>query len=255
MTARPESRPESRRARQRQATIAEIVEASRRLLREPGGLSLRAVAQQMGITAPALYRYVDDYRGLVQLIARDIDAETAAVVRAARDSQPQDDPLAQVVCGSVAFRRWALDNRDEFALVFANPLRDPTTDVAAEIVDEETGAVFTELLTLIWLKYDFALPPLDGLDPLVVEALANPMMPGAVADLPEAARPLVWVFMQSWARLYGTVTLEVFGHCDPRIIASGALFRAMLTGQAELLGVTAELPRLQPLIDEWLAAS
>ncbi len=248
------SPPTTRRERQRQATLDEIVQVSRRLLREPGGLSLRAVAQQMGITAPALYRYVDDYRSLVRLIARDIDAETADVVRAARDSQPADDPVAQVVSGSLAFRRWALDNRDEFALVFANPLRDPTDDVAAEIVDEQTGAVFTELLTHIWLKYDFPLPALDDLEPLVVEALADPMMPGRVENLPEEARPLVWVFMQSWARLYGTVTLEVFGHCDPRVITSGALFRAMLAGQAELLGITHELPRLRPLIDELLAS-
>ena len=53
---------------------------------------------------------------------------------------------------------------------------------------------------------------------------------------------------------YGTVTLEVFGHCDPRIIGSGALFRAMLAQQAELLGIADELPRLQPKVDEWLRA-
>ena len=241
----------TRRDRQRRATLAEIVSVSRGLLSEPGGISLRAVAHKMGMTAPALYRYVDDYQGLVSLIARDIDAETAQRLRRARDSQPDEDPAAQIICAAIEFRRWALDNRDEFSLVFANPLRSHEQH-ASDLEDEETGKVFTDLLGRLWLKYDFALPALEDLDPLVVEALENPMMPGRVDDLPEGARPLVWVLMQSWARLYGTVTLEVFGHCDPRIIASGALFRSMLAGQAELLGITHEMPRLLPLIEEWM---
>jgi AcrR family transcriptional regulator len=244
----------TRRERQRQATLTEIISAARGLVGQPGGLTLRAVANVLGMTAPALYRYVDDYQDLVRLIARDIDAETAQLIRDALDTQPENDPAAQILAGAVAFRRWALQNRADFALVFANPLRDPANEEAPEMVDEQTGEVFTELLTRIWLTYDFALPPLDQLDPLVVSALENPMMPGKVENLPEEARPLVWVFMQSWARLYGTLTLEVFGHCDPRIIASGALFRSMLLGQAELLGITHELDRLQPLIDSLLAS-
>ena len=84
--------------------------------------------------------------------------------------------------------------------------------------------------------------------------MGDPVFPGALHDLPTEARTLVWVLMQSWARLYGTVTLEVFGHCDPRVIESAALFRSMLAGQAELFGITDELPRLAPLIDSWLAA-
>ncbi len=243
----------SRRERQRQATLAEIIAVSRSLLGEPGGLSLRAVAQKMGITAPALYRYVDDYQALVTLVARDIDAETADGLREARDTQPDDDPAAQVIRAAVAFRSWALGHREEFALVFANPAA-VAEGCVDETVKQQTGLVFTDLLKKIWRKYDFALPRLEDLDPLVVEALADPVIPAELDDLPESARTLVWVFTQSWVALYGTVTLEVFGHCDPRIIASGALFRSMLADQAERLGITEELPRLLPLVEQWLAA-
>jgi len=242
----------SRRERQRQATVDEIVAAGRSLLGEPGGLSLRAVAQRMGVTPPALYRYVDDYQGLVKLLTRDIEAETAERLRVARDSQPEDDPAAQIICAAVEFRRWALTRRDEFALVFANPLT--TVDDPALMMEEhQTGHVFTELLVRLWEKYDFPLPREEDLDPLVVEALDDPMVPAKVDELPPSARTLVWVFMQSWAQLYGTVTLEVFGHCDPRIIASAAMFRSMLVNQAELLGITGEIERLAPQIEEWLS--
>jgi AcrR family transcriptional regulator len=244
----------TRRERQRQATLVEIVEVARSLLTEPGGLSLRAVAVKMGITAPALYRYVDDYQDLLRLVTHDIDQETAATLRAARDTQPEDDPAAQIICAAVAFRRWALTRREEFALVFANPLAAPLPGEAEELT-EQTGRVFTDLLVKLWLTYDFPLPDVADLDPLVVEALSEPMGPAKVDDLPEEARTLVWVFMQSWAQLYGVVTLEVFGHCDPRIITSGAMFRSMLNGQAELLGIRGEIDRLTPLIDQWMSAT
>jgi hypothetical protein len=57
------------------------------------------------------------------------------------------------------------------------------------------------------------------------------------------------VFAQAWVALYGTVTLEVMGHCDPRLIDSAALFRAMLAQQAERLGITDELPRLAVMVE------
>ena len=244
--------PASRRERQRQATIDEIVAAGRSLLAEPGALSLRAVAQRVGMTAPALYRYVDDYQGLVHLLTVDIEAETAKLLEDARDSQPDDDPAAQIIKAAIAFRHWALTSRDEFALVFANP--GTSVDDPQKLMEEHaTGFVFTELLVKLWQKYDFPLPRLEDLDPLVVETLDDPMVPAKVDDLPESARTLVWIFMQSWAQLYGTVTLEVFGHCDPRIIQSAAMFRSMLVNQAELLGISHEIERLMPLVDRWLA--
>lgn len=238
----------SRRERQRQATLAEIVEAARGLLAEPGGLSLRAVAQKVGMTAPALYRYVASYQDLVELLASTIDEATAALLREARDRQPADDPAAQIVSAAVAFRHWALTHREEFGVVFANPLAPPVED-AESIRDPQVGLVFTDLLIALWRRYHFPVPSVDELDPAVVATLADPIMPARTEQIPPEAVGLQWVITQSWMSFYGTLTLEVFGHCDPRIIRSGALFRAMLTQQAELLGISHELPRLLPLAE------
>jgi AcrR family transcriptional regulator len=244
----------TRRERQRQATVEEIVDVSRRLLVDPGGLSLRAVAQQMGITAPALYRYVDNYQDLVHLVADAIDADTAALLEVARDAQPDDDPAAQIVSTAIAFRRWALAHRQEFGLVFANPVTAPDGGRSPEEIKEErTGTVFTEMLVRLWAKYQFPVPAVEDLDPAVAATLDDPVIPGRFDDIPPEARGLLWVFAQSWLALYGTVTMEVFGHCDPRIIGSGALFRSMLVNQAQLLGMSAELPRLRPMIERELA--
>lgn len=249
MTSRRSGEP-TRRERQRQETLDDIVAAARELLAEPGGLSLRAVAQRLGMTAPALYRYVASYQDLVRLVARAIDEETAALLREARDSQPADDPAAQIVCASAAFRRWALTHREEFGVVFANPAV-PPADSVEDITDPEVGLVFTDLLIALWRRYRFPVPTVDELDPAVVATLADPVMPAHTDDIPVEAVGLQWVITRSWMSFYGTLTLEVFGHCDPRIIGSGALFRAMLADQSALLGIAEELPRLLPLVQAY----
>ena len=40
-------------------------------------------------------------------------------------------------------------------------------------------------------------------------------------DFPGSPIGLNWIFMRAWSRLYGIVTLEVFGHLDDGLIASG----------------------------------
>ncbi len=108
--------------------------------------------------------------------------------------------------------------------------------------------LFNDLLVEIWQKYDTPYPELADLDDDLVEILRDPIMPGAPVEIPDDLRGLLWVFTQSWAALYGTVTLEVFGHIDPRMISTGVLFRQMFRTQAGILGLADELPRLEPLI-------
>ena len=229
---------------------------SRALLAEGSGLSLRSVAQRMGLTAPALYRYVASYEDLLRTVAVGIDqAMTREFLVPARDSQPADDPAAQITASALAFRRWALSRREEFGVVFANTEIDPVCADESLKSELPSGHFFTELLGSLWMKYQFPVPTLDELDPALVEVLRDPAMPMNTADVPDELRGMVWIFIRSWAALYGTVTLEVFGHLDPRIIESGAMFRQMFLDQSALLGLTAELPRLTPLMDAGLRST
>ncbi len=231
-------------------TMRRIIEASRHLVTGTGQMTLRAVANEVGMTAPALYRYVDSHEELVRMVAMDIDASAAAQIAVARDAQPEDDPAGRMVAAAVAFRQWALGNREEFSLVFTN------LDVSCieELQTEsKTGLLFSELLFQVWARYQFPVPRLDELDPDLVEILRDPMVPADLTGVTDEMRPLIWLLERAWAGLYGTVTLEVFGHIDPRIVEKALLFRAMIEDQARPLGLTEEIPRLQKLIDSVLA--
>jgi hypothetical protein len=54
--------------------------------------------------------------------------------------------------------------------------------------------------------------------------------------------------MQGWTQLYGVVTLEVFGHMDPRLVESGDLFVDTMLRFAPRMGLEDDLPRLEALI-------
>lgn len=272
----PRSSPTStRRDRQRQATYDEIVEVSRSLLgSSPAELSLRGVAAEMGMTPPALYRYVDSHAQLLELVTASIFADVVAEMARARDHHPDDDPAAQVIAASVAFRRWALANRREFQMVFAaDPIDLPD---AADLPDDggtatvthgvfsaqdylgrctpgtgtEFAGLFGEIFGRLWAKYQFHVPSDDELDPEVAHALAGD--PAKPLDVPEPLAAyragLLWTFERSWARLYGTVTLEVFGHLHPTLISTGAIFEATLRDIGRDLGLTDEWDRLAPVV-------
>jgi AcrR family transcriptional regulator len=238
------------REQNRVETMRRIVEASRRLVTGTGGMTLRAIANEVGMTAPALYRYVDSHEELVRIVAMDIDASAAAEIAAKRDTQPEDDPAARMAASAVAFRQWALAHREEFALVFTN------LDVSCieELQTEsKTGLLFSELLFQVWARYQFPVPRLADLDPELVEILRDPMVPADLTGVPDEMRPLIWLLERAWAGLYGTVTLEVFGHVDPRIVERALLFKAMIEDQAKALGLSEEIPRMRKVIDSMLA--
>ena len=245
--------PPTRRERQREATYAEIVRVSRDLLAEGAELSLRAVAGRMGVTAPALYRYVANYQELVDLVAFEIDKAATEGFREATATQSEDDPAAQLLCASVAFRRWALGSPREFSLVFANPIADGSCVRRDLLTSATSGHFFNALLIRVWEQQRFPHPKLSELDPAVAQALEDPLYPIDLSLVPDGHRGLLWVFMNAWAALYGVVTLEVFGHLDPRIIESGAIFAAMVHEWMPRLGMVEEQERLRALLASELA--
>ncbi|NYG05751.1 AcrR family transcriptional regulator [Phycicoccus badiiscoriae] len=263
MTAVP-----TRRERQRQATFDEIVDVARRLLRDGEDVSVRAVAQEMGLTPPALYRYVDSHAELMVRVARSIFEDVVATMTTARDAQAPDDPAAQIVASAAAFRTWALTNRHEFQLVFASATSTAPEDGSAPeplvmtsldaCLPEESGvklfgAFFSEIFGRLWVKYQFDIPADADLDPELLEVLRGEIKAPEVTDAlggptPGAPTPgMIWMFERAWSRLYGTVTLEVFGHVHPAFISTGALFGATMLDIGRELSIEGEWPRLQAI--------
>ena len=131
----------TRRERQRQATYDEIVEVSRRLLRASEDVSLRAVSAEMGMTPPALYRYVDSHAELMVLVARSVFEDVVA----AFNPVPADD-TATAPHWSVTFGSDDADATAERAVSLGGEVVVPPFDgpfVRMTVLRDPQGATFT----------------------------------------------------------------------------------------------------------------
>src|SRR5438477_12617264 len=119
--------PPSRRDRLRAATIDEIIQTARQLLVKDGpeAVSLRAIAREMGMTAPGLYRYFGSHEELTRHViadifselADDLQAAIAAAGAAAAGEGHIPELTAKMAAACLEFRRWALDHKEEYSLL------------------------------------------------------------------------------------------------------------------------------------------
>jgi AcrR family transcriptional regulator len=86
------------------------------------GLSLRAAAERVGVTHPAVYRYFPDKASLLAAVAEEgFRALRAAIVREWGDLTDPADRFRQLV---IAYVRFALDHPTHFRIMFGREAAD-----------------------------------------------------------------------------------------------------------------------------------
>ncbi|MFJ8910675.1 TetR/AcrR family transcriptional regulator [Amycolatopsis sp. NPDC102389] len=234
-----------RRGRERAATDQDIRRTARALLVEQGpeAVTLRAIARELGITAPALYRYYGSRDDLVEHLRADVVADLAAEL--AEDiAQLPDEGALQLFAICKGFRRWALTHTKEFTLVFASPAGDDTLSR----LDEPFGRIFLAAAGRVLAMHDLVTPsndvvPVELRDDLTSfqeELLAVLKESGATFPLEKLDLGVTYLMIQFWARLYGHVTLEVFGNYPIPFSKPDVLFDAMLADLAREIGLSTE---------------
>ncbi len=245
MTQLP-AEPLSRRERVRADTVREIKQTARRVLVDQGvdGLALRAVAREMGMSAPALYRYFASREDLIEHVVADIYDELTALLEATRDATDPAAPGVQLVSVSRAFRHWATTHHPEFGLLFGSAggrVLDPAEmhgpgERPPQVAGRRFGGVFAELVARIHLERGFPVPAEEDMDPALREQLRE-----WCAKLPVALPVgVMQVFLSCWIRLYGMVCMEVFGHLRFALDDAAPMFEAELRALGEVLGVAGE---------------
>jgi AcrR family transcriptional regulator len=103
----------------RSGRAEEVVAVARRLLEEEGpeALTMRRLAERVGIRAPSLYKHFPDKAAVEAAVIATGLEDAAAVFEAAVDDAT--DPLAAL---AAAYRRFALDHPHLYRLVNTGPL-------------------------------------------------------------------------------------------------------------------------------------
>ena len=197
-----------KRQESREQIEAKIVELGRRHLVDHGaaGLSLRAIARDLGMVSSAVYRYVSSRDELLTLLLVDAYTELAEAVDQARDSVAElwsDD----VIAIARAARRWALAHPARWALLYGSPVpgyhapAERTLEVGTRVVGAFFDAVAAGIATGdIRLTNDTAAEPMSS----DFERLRQEF--GFPGDDPVVAKCFLL-----FAAVVGAISLEVFG--------------------------------------------
>ncbi|TQS43312.1 TetR/AcrR family transcriptional regulator [Cryptosporangium phraense] len=212
------------------------------------GLSLRAIARAMGMSAPALYRYYASREDLIAALVAELKLELTESLEQVRDAETE--LVKKLLAVSREFRRWAMAYPAEFTLVFTSSAigLDRPSDGSVDPTGERFGQVFGNLITELFLTRPFPIPADDEIEPQLREQLQtwNDCFP---QPLPLG---VTQVFLSAWIRLYGTVSMEVFGQLKFALSDAGPMFEAELRSLADVLGIS-ELYRAPAIGDGWSA--
>ncbi|WP_369170926.1 TetR/AcrR family transcriptional regulator [Streptomyces sp. R28] len=177
-------------------------------------LSLNAIAKQMGMSGPALYRYFDGRDELITELVRDAYRSLADTFRVASEAGADVTALAH------ALRGWALQDPQRYFLIYGTPV--PGYQAPAD-----TTAISSEIMATL-LDACAALPS-DGRATPFEAHLEGHRDWADGHPAPSAALHRALTF---WTRLHGVLSLELAGHFTGMGIDPAQLFAAELDGLA-----------------------
>src|SRR5271168_2176320 len=218
----------------RERIEAQIIELGRRHLVEQGaaGLSLRAIARDLGMVSSAVYRYVSSRDELLTLLLVDAYSELAEAVDRARDTVAElwsDD----VIAIARAARRWAIAHPARWALLYGSPVpgyhapAERTLEVGTRVVGAFFDAVAAGIATGdIRLTNDAAAEPMSSDFERIRQEFGFP------GDDPVVANCFLL-----FAGVLGAISMEVFGQYGADTLTDPeAVFDAQLRLLVDVLG-------------------
>lgn len=217
---------------------AQILELGREQLATEGaaGLSVRAIARELGMASSAVYRYVASRDELLTLLVVDAYSDLADSVELARTAAAGHRWRNDVTAIGRATRQWAIAQPARWALLYGSPVpgyhapADLTTGPGTRVVQALFDAVGQGVASGdVKVTKESAAQPLSG----DLQRLATEF--NFAGDDALVLRCTV-----SWAIIVGAISLEVFGqYGQDTFTAPGALFDEQITILIDVLaGVT-----------------
>ncbi|HVN16405.1 MAG TPA: TetR/AcrR family transcriptional regulator [Anaerolineales bacterium] len=174
-------------------------------------LSLRAIARELKITAPAIYNYFPNRDALVTALIIDAYTSFGDSQIAARDAVPADNLTGRLMAIGLAYRNWALTHPQRYQLIFGTPI--PGYEAPLMEVLPSAARSLSALVSV-----------LDALR--VVSKLNAEEFPAVKKEFKTSFE--MWktyggnydilslsVAVLIWARVHGIVSLEIAGNLPP----------------------------------------
>jgi AcrR family transcriptional regulator len=184
----------------------------------PEGLSVNAIAKELGVSGPALYRYFAGRDALLTELIVDAYDDLADALADAVDAAPGRRPTERLRALLQAYRRWAVEQPHRYRLLFAPPL--PGYDAHAERLVNASARSMQTLLTVL------ADVPSEDLPAPPPRALARQLNHWSRAHGLKTDPAVALRAVSVWARLHGLVSLEISGNFESMGLDPERLFES-----------------------------
>ncbi len=227
----------SRREQVRHTTREEIKRIAREQMAARGSasISLHAIARAMGMTTPALYRYFSTSSDLITALVVDAYLALAQAQETARDSLPENEPIARLLAIIDAYRTWALTHTAEFALIYGTPIPDYHAPVEITMPAAQRG--LRVLLETVQAVFETQRAHIPDLDLLAVPDLDQRLTQAAQALMPNLDARVLYLALVGWSAAQGLVSMELFHHIEPIIGDAADLYHHEMRFWLKRLGV------------------
>ncbi|SDX16309.1 regulatory protein, tetR family [Amycolatopsis xylanica] len=209
---------------------SDIKQEARRQLAEVGahGLSLRAVARELGMVSSALYRYFPSRDHLLTELI--IDAYNAIGAAAEEADQPQADLVGRWAAVWHAVREWALAHPHEYALIYGSPI--PGYQAPQDTI--APAARVALVLAGIVREADIEPPRSHVPLPQVLRDQAEQLNAALQGELEPIT---VTRLLIAWTQLFGMLSFELFGQYVGSVDPADAFFVHTAEQMAEFIGL------------------
>ena len=222
------------RERARAELTREITDAARRQLAEVGaeGLSLRAVARELGMVSSALYRYFPSRDDLLTALITDAYRALGDAAEAA--DQPVGHPTRRwhAVCATV--RGWARAHPHEYALIYGSPVPGYQAPHSTVAQAARVPLLLVGVLRDAW-SAGLLTPPAD--QPPPGPTLADQLRQLGQTIAPELPRPALNCALIAWTQLFGMISFELFGQLVGSVDPADEFFGHTVAHLGDFLGL------------------
>ncbi|GAB4545218.1 MAG: TetR/AcrR family transcriptional regulator [Anaerolineae bacterium] len=198
-------------------------------------LSLRAIAAQMGMSAPSLYNYYPDRDALITALIVDAFNALADALIAARDRHADAHAVDKLIAVLMAYRGWAVDNPTEFQLIYGTPIPHyhAPREVTVPVVVRGFAVIIGLVEELLHSDRFTPCPPYD-----VIPETTRASLEAMIARDGYHVTPMaVYLGIVGWTQLHGLIALEAYHHLQPVVGDTQAHYQAQMLNMLRSFGI------------------
>jgi AcrR family transcriptional regulator len=184
-------------------------------------LSLRAIARELGITAPAIYNYFPSRDELVTALIVDAYNSLADSQESAITHLPPDNLSGRLSALGLAYRQWAVSHPQRYLLIFGTPI--PKYHAPDELTLPAATRALLPLIAVLQALFMAGKLRIDKIAPLEtrLESMLKTWQETAGGAHPE----VLYLALIIWSRVHGLVMLEIGNHIPPMIHDPAQVFQ------------------------------